>query len=199
MDLIYKSKQKGSVWSKHPTSSKYWKTELRYYSKEESTNQVLGGIAFWYTPLNNESFNTYSGNYGGIKANFTGLLIVVDSRPNLNRTTKESRVAVVFNEIPRNFRMNADWCSVQNTNDNIILYVEYFNQTLKVLHTNLEDEPKLCVQVENIEIPSECHFGVSAFGRGIIFGINSFKTYNFDANLEKVREPGTLVPGKSED
>lgn len=187
--------EKGSIWNKYSSFSTSWKIELNYRAEFDSDFEQLfpkfaDGIAFWYVPpITDWNFETYYNSYGGSNPEFVGLMIAIDDYQLLGSNT--SAVVVVYNEVARWYNWNTEGhdirsgrCLMQHGHgvdpDSDELVIEYVNKTLNVYHTSNGSHLELCVSVDNLSLPAEYSFGISASTGGIKghFSVKSFKFYD---------------------
>ncbi|XP_075218847.1 lectin, mannose binding protein ergic53 [Lycorma delicatula] len=167
--------QKGAIWTKSKTSFDWWEVDIIF---RISGRGRIGadGLAFWYT----EDKGDYNGEVFGSSDKWKGLGIFFDSFDNDNKHNNPYIMAVL-NDGTKAFDHANDGSSqmivpgclrdFRNKPFPTRAKIEYYKNTLTVLFhngmTNSEQDYEVCFRAENIYLPKEGHFGLSAATGGL--------------------------------
>ncbi|KAJ8311485.1 hypothetical protein KUTeg_010840 [Tegillarca granosa] len=165
--------QKGWAWAKEPVTFDQWSVEIVF--KVTGRGRIgADGLAFWYTQEKGEG-----GPVFGNKDQWKGLGVIFDSFDN-DGQHNNPYIMAMLNDGTINYDHNSDGASQQlggclrdfrNKPYPIRVKVEYYNKILTVFVntglTNNKDEFELCMRQENVELPKNGYFGVSAATGGL--------------------------------
>ncbi|CAN8013792.1 unnamed protein product [Ixodes persulcatus] len=165
--------KKGSIWSKLPTSFPWWEVELVF--RTTGTGRIgADGLAFWYTDKKQAE-----GPVFGSSDKWTGLAIFFDSFDNDNKHNNPYIMGMV-NDGTKAYDHESDGANQQlagcqrdfrNKPYPVRAKIEYFNNILTVLfhngNTNNDGDYEMCFRAENVFLPTNGHFGVSAATGGL--------------------------------
>ncbi|KAK6620012.1 hypothetical protein RUM44_006412 [Polyplax serrata] len=166
--------QKGAIWTKYKTNFKWWEVEIVFRITGRGR---LGadGLAFWYTAER----GSYDGTVFGSSDKWVGLGVMFDSFDNDNKHNNPFIMAVA-NDGTREFDHANDGSSqllagclrdFRNKPFPTKAKIEYFNNVLTVLFhngmTNNEQDYEMCLRYENVFLPEEGYFGLSAATGGL--------------------------------
>ncbi|XP_026470091.1 protein ERGIC-53-like [Ctenocephalides felis] len=166
--------QKGAIWTKSKTNFDWWNVEIVF--RITGRGRIgADGLAFWYT----ESKGAYDGDVFGSSDMWNGLGIFFDSFDNDNKHNNPYVMAVV-NDGTKKFDHQNDGASqmlagclrdFRNKPFATRARIEYFQNTLTVLFhngmTNNEADYDMCLRAENVYLPKNGHFGISAATGGL--------------------------------
>lgn len=168
--------QKGAIWVRQPTTFDWWEVELAF---RISGRGRIGadGLAFWYTTAKGE----YNGTVFGSSDLWTGLGVFFDSFDNDNKHNNPYIMAVV-NDGTKIFDHANDGSTQQLAGGGCLrdfrnkpfatrARIEYYKNTLTLLFhngmTNNEQDYDICFRVDNVILPKNGYFGVSAATGGL--------------------------------
>ncbi|RZF40141.1 hypothetical protein LSTR_LSTR010093 [Laodelphax striatellus] len=166
--------QKGAMWSKMKTTFDWWEVDIIF--RITGRGRIgADGLAFWYT----EDKGDYNGEVFGSSDKWKGLGIFFDSFDNDNKHNNPYIMGVV-NDGTMAFDHANDGSSQQlagclrdfrNKPFPTRARIEYYMNTLTVLFlggtTNSEQDFEVCFRKENVYLPKEGHFGLSAATGGL--------------------------------
>ncbi|KAL6268432.1 hypothetical protein P5V15_001568 [Pogonomyrmex californicus] len=166
--------QKGAIWVKQPTTFDWWEVELVF---RISGRGRIGadGLAFWYT----SSKGYYNGTVFGSSDLWTGLGIFFDSFDNDNKHNNPYIMAIVndgtkeFDHINDGSTQQLAGClrDFRNKPFATRARIEYYMNTLTLLFhsgmTNSEHDYDICFRVDNVILPKNGYFGISAATGGL--------------------------------
>lgn len=197
--------KKGYIWSKQKKSFENWEIEVTF---RVSGRGRIGadGLAIWYT-----EDRMIEGPVFGNQDQWKGLGLFFDSFDNDNLHNNPTVVAMV-NDGTRVYDHNTDGSNQQlascvrdfrNRPFPVKAKIEYNQRTLTVMiHNGLttnKDDFELCARVEDVELPAEGYFGVSAATGGLAddHDVFSFITHQLIQPADSRKEPPTeqLSPG----
>ncbi|XP_008560355.1 protein ERGIC-53 [Microplitis demolitor] len=166
--------QKGAIWTKQPTDFEWWEVDLKFNINGRGRIGA-DGLAFWYT--------TQTGNYDGpvfgSSDMWNGLGVFFDSFDNDNKHNNPYIMAIVndgtkvFDHANDGTTQMAAGClrDFRNKLFPTQARIEYYKNTLTLMFhngmTSSPDEFELCFRVENIFLPKNGYFGVSAATGGL--------------------------------
>jgi len=165
--------QKGMIWSKELTNFDWWEVELTF--KVTGRGRIgADGLAFWYSAAKGVEGPVYGANDQWI-----GLGVFFDSFDNDNKHNNPYIMAMT-NDGSRNFDHQNDGSTQQlagclrdfrNKPFPVKAKIEYFKNTLTVLfHNGMSNNDKdfeMCIRAENVVLPKQGYFGVSAATGGL--------------------------------
>jgi len=165
--------QKGMIWSKELTNFDWWEVELTF--KVTGRGRIgADGLAFWYSAAKGVEGPVYGSNDQWI-----GLGVFFDSFDNDNKHNNPYIMAMT-NDGSRNFDHQNDGSTQQlagclrdfrNKPFPVKAKIEYFKNTLTVLfHNGMSNNDKdfeMCIRAENVVLPKQGYFGVSAATGGL--------------------------------
>ncbi len=187
--------QKGRIWSKATMPSENWEIEVTM--RINGRGRVgADGMAIWYT----ESVGT-EGPVFGSNDNWKGLGIFLDSFDN-DAQQNNPYILLMNNDGTKSYDHNRDGLMQQlggclrdfrNKPFPIALKIEYYKRVLTVYYHNGLSEndnqyQEICARVENVDLPKNGHFGVSAATGGLAddHDVLSFNTYSLINTQEQV-------------
>ncbi|XP_012221854.1 protein ERGIC-53 [Linepithema humile] len=166
--------QKGAIWVKQPINFDWWEIEIVF---RISGRGRIGadGLAFWYTTTK----GTYNGTVFGSSDLWTGLGIFFDSFDNDNKHNNPYIMAIV-NDGTKIFDHANDGSTQQlagclrdfrNKPFATRARIEYYQNTLTLLFhngmTNNEQDYDICFRIDNVVLPKNGFFGISAATGGL--------------------------------
>ncbi|XP_032666479.1 protein ERGIC-53 [Odontomachus brunneus] len=166
--------QKGAIWAKQPINFDWWEAEILF---RISGRGRIGadGLAFWYTTAK----GAYNGSVFGSSDMWTGLGVFFDSFDNDNKHNNPYIMAIV-NDGMQNFDHTNDGSTQQlagclrdfrNKPFATRARIEYYRNTLTLLFhngmTNNEQDYDICFRIDNIILPKNGYFGISAATGGL--------------------------------
>ncbi|XP_001943100.1 protein ERGIC-53 [Acyrthosiphon pisum] len=179
--------QKGAIWTKSQTKFDWWTVEINF---RVSGRGRIGadGLAFWYT----SSKGDYSGPVFGSSDKWTGLGVFFDSFDNDGKHNNPYIMGVVndgsqvFDHANDGSTQQLSGClrDFRNKPFATRAKIEYYMNTLTVFfhsgNTNNEKDFEICFRSENVFLPKNGHFGVSAATGGLAddHDVNHFLTYS---------------------
>eukprot|EP00795_Rhopilema_esculentum_P003768 gene3768-15050_t len=185
--------QKGSVWAKSKNTNEFW--EIEVFFKVTGRGRVGGdGLAVWYTEETGSS-----GPVFGASDNWKGMGLFFDSYDN-DGENNNPYVMVMLNDGTKSYDHFKDGSSQQlggcmrdfrNRPNPVRAKVRYFNNVLTVFFhngmSNRDDEYELCMRAENVNLPKEGFFGVSAATGGLAddHDVLKFLTYSLKVPTEE--------------
>ncbi|KAL3287780.1 hypothetical protein HHI36_002242 [Cryptolaemus montrouzieri] len=166
--------QKGAIWTKTPTNFDWWDIDIAF--RVTGRGRIgADGLAFWYT----QSKGAYDGDVFGSSDRWVGLGLFFDSFDNDNKHNNPYIMAVV-NDGTKNFDHQNDGTTqavagclrdFRNKPFPTRARIEYYQNTLTVLFnngmTNNEQDYEMCFRAENVYLPKNGYFGVSAATGGL--------------------------------
>jgi len=169
--------QKGMIWSKEPTNFDWWEVDLTF--KVTGRGRIgADGLAFWYTAAKSTESPATGHVYGSIDR-WIGLGLFFDSFDNDNKHNNPYIMAMT-NDGTKNFDHQNDGSTQQlagclrdfrNKPFPVRAKIEYFKNTLTVLFhngmSNNEKDFEMCIRAENVVLPKNGYFGVSAATGGL--------------------------------
>jgi len=165
--------QKGMIWSKELTNFDWWEVELTF--RVTGRGRIgADGLAFWYTAAKGVEGPVY-----GSSDMWNGLGVFFDSFDNDNKHNNPYIMAMT-NDGTKQFDHQNDGSTQQiagclrdfrNKPFPVKAKIEYFKNTLTVLfHNGMSNNDKdfeMCVRAENVVLPKNGYFGVSAATGGL--------------------------------
>ncbi|GAB0092585.1 Protein ERGIC-53 [Sergentomyia squamirostris] len=166
--------QKGAIWTKSKTSFDWWDIEIVF--RVSGRGRVgADGLAFWYTTEKGD----YNGDVFGSSDRWSGLGIFFDSFDNDNKHNNPYIMAVL-NDGTKKFDHQNDGTTqllsgclrdFRNKPFPTRARVEYYNNILTVLFhsgmTNNNEDYEMCLRAENVHLPKNGYFGLSAATGGL--------------------------------
>ncbi|XP_031787403.1 protein ERGIC-53 [Nasonia vitripennis] len=166
--------QKGAIWTKSPVNFEWWEIDLVF--RITGRGRIgADGLAFWYT----SSKGAYNGTVFGSSDQWNGLGIFFDSFDNDNKHNNPYIMAVL-NDGTKVFDHANDGGSqilagclrdFRNKPFATRAKIEYYKNTLTLLFhggmTNSEHDYEVCFRVENVFLPKNGFFGISAATGGL--------------------------------
>jgi len=165
--------QKGMIWTKEPTNFDWWEIELTF--RVTGRGRIgADGLAFWYTAAQGLEGPVY-----GSSDQWIGLGLFFDSFDNDNKHNNPYIMAMV-NDGSKNFDHQNDGSTQQlagclrdfrNKPFPVKAKIEYYQNILTVLiHNGMSNNDKdfeMCIRAENVVLPKNGYFGVSAATGGL--------------------------------
>lgn len=160
--------KKGAIWSKNPVNFPWWEVELVF--RATGTGRLgADGLAFWYT-----NKRQGEGPVFGSEDKWTGLAIFFDSFDNDNKHNNPYIMAMVndgtklYDHVTDGLEQQLAGCQrdFRNKAFPVRAKIEYFKNVLTVMfhsgNTNSDEDYEMCFRVENVFLPQNGHFGLSA-------------------------------------
>ncbi|XP_055608499.1 protein ERGIC-53 isoform X2 [Uranotaenia lowii] len=166
--------QKGAIWTKQKTNFDWWEVDIVF---RVSGRGRIGadGLAFWYTTEKGD----YAGDVFGSSDRWVGLGIFFDSFDNDNKHNNPY-ISAVLNDGTKKFDHQNDGSTqllsgclrdFRNKPFPTRAKIEYYNNILTVLFhngmTNNDQDYEMCFRAENVVLPKNGHFGLSAATGGL--------------------------------
>jgi len=165
--------QKGMIWTKDLTNFDWWEVELTF--RVTGRGRIgADGLAFWYTAAKG-----LEGPVWGSSDQWIGLGIFFDSFDNDNKHNNPYIMAMT-NDGTKNFDHQNDGSTQQlagclrdfrNKPFPVKAKIEYYHNILTVLiHNGMSNNDKdfeMCIRAENVILPKNGFFGVSAATGGL--------------------------------
>lgn len=165
--------QKGMIWSKEITTFDWWEVELTF--RVTGRGRIgADGLAFWFTAAKGLEGPVY-----GSSDQWIGLGVFFDSFDNDNKHNNPYIMAMT-NDGSKNFDHQNDGSTQQlsgclrdfrNKPFPVKAKIEYYQNTLTVLFhngmSNNEKDYEMCIRAENVILPKNGFFGVSAATGGL--------------------------------
>lgn len=166
--------QKGAIWTKSKINFEWWNVDIVF--RVTGRGRIgADGLAFWYT---SEKGN-YDGEVFGSSDKWRGLGIFFDSFDNDNNHNNPY-ISAVLNDGNMAFDHQNDGASqalagclrdFRNKPYPTRAKIQYYLNTLTVWfhngNTNNEQDIEVCLRVENIQLPRDGYFGISAATGGL--------------------------------
>ncbi|KAG5891661.1 hypothetical protein JTB14_020079 [Gonioctena quinquepunctata] len=166
--------QKGAIWIKQPINFEWWEVDISF--RVTGRGRIgADGLAFWYT----QNKGDYNGDVFGSSDRWVGLGLFFDSFDNDNKHNNPYIMAVL-NDGTKNFDHQNDGTTQQlggclrdfrNKPFPTKARVEYYQNILTVLFnngmTNNEQDYEVCLRAENVFLPKNGYFGLSAATGGL--------------------------------
>ncbi|XP_050296291.1 protein ERGIC-53 isoform X2 [Anthonomus grandis grandis] len=191
--------QKGAIWSKNQVPFQFWEVDIAF---RISGRGRIGadGMAFWYVQQKGD----YDGPVFGSSEKWNGLAIFFDSFDNDNKHNNPHIYAVlndgnvVFDHANDGTNQQLAGCmrDFRNKPFPTRARIDYYNNVLTVLvhngMTNNEADYEMCFRVENVHLPKNGYFGLSAATGGLAddHDVIHFLTSSYGA-------PGATTPGQT--
>ncbi|KAL4154289.1 hypothetical protein QTP88_002111 [Uroleucon formosanum] len=179
--------QKGAIWTKSQTKFDWWTVEINF---RVSGRGRIGadGLAFWYT----SSKGDYNGPVFGSSDKWTGLGVFFDSFDNDGKHNNPYIMGVVndgsqvFDHANDGSTQQLSGClrDFRNKPFATRAKIEYYLNTLTIFfhsgNTNNDKDFEICFRSENVFLPKNGYFGVSAATGGLAddHDVNHFLTYS---------------------
>jgi len=165
--------QKGRIWSKHNMSSDNW--EIQVTVRINGRGRVgADGMAIWYTDKIG-----HEGSVFGSNDHWNGLGVFLDTFDN-DAQQNNPYILIMTNDGTKSYDHHRDGANQQlggclrdfrNKPYPVTLKIEYYQKALTVhYHDGLNNDLtnfEICSRVENIDLPKNGHFGVSAETGGL--------------------------------
>jgi len=165
--------QKGMIWSRLVTSFDWWEVELQF--RVTGRGRIgADGLAFWYTATKG-----FEGPVFGSSDKWNGLGVFFDSFDNDNKHNNPYIMSMV-NDGTKAYDHQKDGSTQQlagclrdfrNKPFPVRAKIEFFKNTLTVMFhngmSNNEKEFEMCMRVENVVLPKNGYFGISAATGGL--------------------------------
>nr|XP_023020150.1 protein ERGIC-53 [Leptinotarsa decemlineata] len=166
--------QKGAIWIKQPVNFDWWDVDISF--RITGRGRIgADGLAFWYT----QNKGAYDGEVFGSSDQWVGLGLFFDSFDNDNKHNNPYIMAVI-NDGTKKFDHQNDGTTQQlagclrdfrNKPFPTRARIEYYQNTLTVLFhngmTNNEQDYEVCLRAENVFLPKNGYFGISAATGGL--------------------------------
>ncbi|CAM1292150.1 LMAN1 (predicted), partial [Pycnogonum litorale] len=183
--------QKGRVWSKLSTTFQWWQAEITF--RISSSGRVgADGLAFWFT----EQKGTEGAIFGS-NDKWKGLGIFFDSfdndadgnNPYISATVNDGTISYNHEADGKGQILSGCHRDFRNKPYPVKAKIEYYNNILTVMfHSGQteEDNYELCFRVENIHLPNQGHFGLSAATGGLAddHDVLKFLTYSLSDAMQ---------------
>eukprot|EP00062_Callorhinchus_milii_P017432 gi/632969817/ref/XP_007901294.1/ PREDICTED: protein ERGIC-53 [Callorhinchus milii] len=189
--------QKGSVWTKSKVNFEHWETQVTF--RVTGRGRVgADGLAIWYT-----SEQGLDGPVFGASEPWNGVGIFFDSFDNDGKKNNPA-VLIVGNNGKLVYDHQNDGASqalgsclrdFRNKPYPVRVKITYYQKTLTVMihngFTPNNDDYELCAKVENMIIPPDGYFGISAATGGLAddHDVLSFLTFRLTEPGKQVEEP----------
>jgi len=165
--------QKGMIWSRLITNFDWWEVELQF--RVTGRGRIgADGLAFWYTATKG-----FEGPVFGSSDKWNGLGVFFDSFDNDNKHNNPYIMSMV-NDGTKAYDHQKDGSTQQlagclrdfrNKPFPVRAKIEFFKNTLTVhFHNGMSNNDKefeMCMRVENVVLPKNGYFGVSAATGGL--------------------------------
>ncbi|XP_017129493.1 protein ERGIC-53 [Drosophila elegans] len=166
--------QKGAIWTKSQTNFDWWDVEIVF--RVTGRGRIgADGLAFWYTTEKGD----YNGPVFGSSDRWNGLAIMFDSFDNDNKHNNPY-ISAVLNDGTKLYDHANDGTTqllsgclrdFRNKPFPTRARIEYYNNVLTVLihngMTNNNDDYELCLRADNVNLPKNGYFGISAATGGL--------------------------------
>ncbi|XP_065223195.1 protein ERGIC-53 [Planococcus citri] len=188
--------QKGAIWTKAPINFEWWEADITF--RITGRGRIgADGMAFWYVAQPGD----YEGTVFGSSDQWNGLGIFFDSFDNDNKHNNPYIMAVL-NDGSKVFDHSNDGANqmiagclrdFRNKPFSTRARIEYYRNTLTVLfhngNTQNENDFEVCLRVENVFLPKNGYFGVSAATGGLAddHDVKQFLTHS-------LYPPGSVAP-----
>jgi len=165
--------QKGMIWTKEVTNFDWWEVEMTF--RVTGRGRIgADGLAFWYTAAKGLEGPVY-----GSSDRWDGLAVFFDSFDNDNKHNNPYVMAMT-NDGSKNFDHQNDGSTQQlagclrdfrNKPFPVKAKIQYFKNVLTVyFHNGMSNNDKdyeMCIRTENVVLPKNGFFGVSAATGGL--------------------------------
>lgn len=170
--------QKGMIWSKEQTNFDWWEVDLTF--RVTGRGRIgADGLAFWYTAAKGVEPPAGVTHVYGSSDQWIGLGIFFDSFDNDNKHNNPYIMGMT-NDGTKKFDHQNDGSTQQlagclrdfrNKPFPVRAKIEYFKNTLTLLfHNGMSNNDKdfeMCIRAENVILPKNGYFGVSAATGGL--------------------------------
>jgi len=187
--------KKGAVWTKSPTNFEFWEVEV---GLRVSGRGRIGadGVALWYT-----SQRGSEGEVFGSSDEWTGIGVFFDSFDN-DGLQNNPYIMIVINDGTKKFHHQTDGRDQQiagclkdfrNKPFPVKAKLEYVKNVITLSISNglsKEDNYEICVRSENIFLPNNGYFGMSAATGGLAddHDVLSFITHSLTDTTERDKQ-----------
>ncbi|XP_013405149.1 protein ERGIC-53-like isoform X2 [Lingula anatina] len=194
--------QKGWVWSKNTNPHEHWEVEATF--RISGRGRVgADGLAIWYTTQQGMDGPVFGG-----KDQWNGLGVFFDSFDN-DGQHNNPYVMVMLNDGTKQYDHNSDGQHQQlggclrdfrNKPFPVKAKIEYYKNALTLsIHngmTNNKDDYEICVRAENVNLPRNGYFGVSAATGGLAddHDLVSFITHSMTVPVTGAQPEGKVSP-----
>lgn len=195
--------QKGAIWTRSQTNFPWWEVEIVF--RITGRGRIgADGLAFWYT----SEKGAYTGEVYGSSDKWVGLGVFFDSFDNDNKHNNPYIMAVI-NDGTRVFDHQSDGMTqaiagclrdFRNKPFPTKAKIEYYQNTLTVMFhngmTNNEQDYEMCLRAENIILPPNGYFGLSAATGGLAddHDVLHFLTSSLYAPGQYTQQPQQGIP-----
>ncbi|XP_051630587.1 protein ERGIC-53 [Manacus candei] len=199
--------QKGSVWTKNKSIFEYWEVEVTF--RVTGRGRIgADGLAVWFTEEQG-----LEGPVFGAADKWNGVGIFFDSFDNDGKKNNPG-VIVVGNNGKLLYDHQNDGATqalasclrdFRNKPYPVRVKITYYKKTLTVSVNNGftpdKDDYELCAKVENMELPSQGYFGISAATGGLAddHDVLSFLTFQLTEPGKEVPTPDAEIPQKDKE
>jgi len=189
--------QKGAIWSRLITSFDYWQAEVQF--RVTGRGRIgADGLAFWYTATKG-----FEGPVFGSSDKWVGLGIFFDSFDNDNKHNNPYIMAM-NNDGTKAYDHQKDGTTQQlagclrdfrNKPFPVKAKIQYYMNTLTVhFHNGMSNTDKdfeLCMRVENVILPKNGYFGISAATGGLAddHDVNKLSVWSLKAPGAAAQQP----------
>ncbi|ELU17604.1 hypothetical protein CAPTEDRAFT_19831 [Capitella teleta] len=186
--------KKGQVWSQERNTAENWEIEVAF--RVQGRGRIgADGLAIWYTANQGKEGPVFGSN-----DLWDGIGIFFDSFDNDNRHNNPYILAIVnkgdkvYDHKTDGIQQQIGGCmrDFRNKPFPVHVKVEYFKKSLSVFFHNgmtesAENQYELCFRTENVELPKEGHFGVTAATGGLAddHDVSTFITHSLRPNEDQ--------------
>ena len=212
-----KSSRRGAVWNKIPYPHKNFELRARFLVRSKR-NPGADGIGFWYVankpvgatqPAETTLAQTQTGEHlFGMEPDFRGVGVIFDSYDNDYRRDNPATSIVINDGTSRQWDLANDLfrdararCSFDHRNaqgqDPIEMTLTYINKKLTLrLRSYLRHIDIICGEVDNVELPVEGYFGVTASTGAMV---DNHDLVSVEVRQANENEDGTTSSQNAED
>lgn len=199
--------QRGSVWTKTKVNFQHWEAEVTFRVSGRG-RMGADGLAFWFTTEQGLDGPVYGAadKWNGVGIFFDSFdndgkknnpaIIIVGNNGNLVYDHQNDGTTQALGTCLRDFR---------NKPYPVRAKISYYKKTLTVMINNGftpdKEDYEFCAKVDNMEIPSEGFFGISAATGGLAddHDVLSFLLFSLTEAGQQPPQPGSEIPEEEKD
>uniref|UniRef100_A0A8C7H219 Lectin, mannose-binding, 1 n=1 Tax=Oncorhynchus kisutch TaxID=8019 RepID=A0A8C7H219_ONCKI len=199
--------QKGSVWTKNTVNFDHWEAEVTFRVSGRG-RMGADGLAIWFTTAQGLDGPVY-----GAADNWNGIGIFFDSFDNDGKKNNPAVLVVGNNgklvyDHPNDGTTQALGTCLRDFRNKpypVRAKITYYKKTLTVLINNGftpdKDDYEFCTKVDNMIIPQEGYFGISAATGGLAddHDVLSFLTFRLTEPGQELPAPEAEMPKEEQD
>uniref|UniRef100_A0A8C6T9E9 Lectin, mannose-binding, 1 n=1 Tax=Neogobius melanostomus TaxID=47308 RepID=A0A8C6T9E9_9GOBI len=187
--------QRGSVWTKNRVNFQYWEAEVTFRVSGRG-RMGADGLAFWFTTEQGLDVGIFFDSFDNDGKKNNPAIIVVGNNGNLVYDHQNDGTTQALGTCLRDFR---------NKPYPVRAKITYYKNTLTVMINNGftpdKEDYEFCAKVDNMVIPSEGFFGISAATGGLAddHDVLSFLLFSLTEPGQQPPPPDSEIPKEEKD